>query len=36
MDAWNTTVALSGVWLVTGILLAVFEPRIARWLDRVT
>jgi hypothetical protein len=34
-DAWNTTVALSVVWLVTAILLAVFEPRIARWLDRV-
>ncbi|CAM3702773.1 hypothetical protein H7J08_30150 [Mycobacterium frederiksbergense] len=35
MDPWNTTVALSGVWLVSAILLAVFEPRIARWLDRV-
>ncbi|MCF6389192.1 hypothetical protein L2K20_19625 [Mycobacterium sp. MBM] len=35
MDAWNTTVALSGVWLVSAILLAVYEPRIARWLDRV-
>lgn len=35
MDAWNTTVALSGVWIVAAILLAVSEPRIARWLDRV-
>ena len=35
MDAWNTTVALSGAWIVAAILLAVSEPRIARWLDRV-
>lgn len=35
MDAWNTTVALSAVWVVSAVLLAVGEPRIARWLDRV-
>ena len=34
MDAWHTTVALSVVWVVAAALLAVFEPRIARWLDR--
>jgi hypothetical protein len=34
-DSWNTTVALSAVWLVAAVVLAVFEPRIARWLDRV-
>ena len=33
-DAWHTTVALSVVWLAATVLLAVFEPRIARWLDR--
>ncbi|GAA2565902.1 hypothetical protein [Mycolicibacterium diernhoferi] len=33
-DAWNTTVVLSVVWLAAAVLLAVFEPRIARWLDR--
>ncbi len=33
-DAWNTTVVLSVVWLAATVLLAVFEPRIARWLDR--
>lgn len=34
MDAWTTTVVLSGVWIVAAALLAVYEPRIARWLDR--
>lgn len=34
MDAWHTTVALSVVWVVAAASLAVFEPRIARWLDR--
>ena len=34
-DAWHTTVALSVVWSVAAVLLAVFEPKIARWLDRV-
>ncbi|WP_197377379.1 hypothetical protein [Mycolicibacterium baixiangningiae] len=33
-DAWNTTVALSMLWAVVAALLAVFEPRVARWLDR--
>jgi hypothetical protein len=33
-DAWNTTLILAAAWLVVAVLLAVFEPRIARWLDR--
>jgi integral membrane sensor domain MASE1 len=33
-DAWNTTVALSVLWFVVAIVLAVCEPRLARWLDR--
>lgn len=34
-DAWNTTVALAVLWPIVALLLAYFEPRIARWLDRV-
>lgn len=34
-DAWHTTVVLAVLWFVVAVLLAVFEPRIARWLDRV-
>ncbi|BCI53400.1 hypothetical protein NIIDNTM18_26780 [Mycolicibacterium litorale] len=34
MDAWNTTVVLSVLWFVVATLLAVLEPRVARWLDR--
>jgi hypothetical protein len=34
MDAWNTTVALSLLWFVVALALAVLEPRVARWLDR--
>jgi hypothetical protein len=33
-DAWHTTLALSALWVVVAVLLAVCEPRIARWLDR--
>lgn len=33
-DAWNTTVALAVLWFVVAIVLAVCEPRLARWLDR--
>ncbi|KUI27492.1 hypothetical protein AU195_19930 [Mycobacterium sp. IS-1496] len=33
-DAWNTTVALSVLWFAVAVLLAVVEPRLARWLDR--
>ena len=34
LDAWHTTVVLSVLWFVTAAVLAVFEPRLARWLDR--
>jgi hypothetical protein len=34
LDAWHTTVVLSLLWFVCAALLAVFEPRLARWLDR--
>jgi len=34
MDAWNTTVVLALLWFVVAALLAVFEPRVAGWLDR--
>ncbi len=33
-DAWHTTMAIAALWLVVAALLTVFEPRIARWLDR--
>ncbi len=33
-DAWHTTLILSGLWLVVAVLLAIAEPKIARWLDR--
>ncbi|MDY6995059.1 MAG: hypothetical protein SW019_00590 [Actinomycetota bacterium] len=33
-DAWNTTIVISLLWFVVAALLAVLEPRIARWLDR--
>lgn len=33
-DAWHTTLALAALWFVVATLLAIFEPRIARWLDR--
>ncbi|BBY15964.1 hypothetical protein [Mycolicibacterium litorale] len=34
MDAWNTTVVMALLWFVVATLLAVFEPRVTRWLDR--
>ncbi|MGU3501529.1 hypothetical protein [Mycobacterium sp. C31M] len=34
-DAWHTTVVIGALWPIIALLLAVFEPRIARWLDRV-
>jgi hypothetical protein len=34
LDAWHTTVVLSILWVITATLIAVFEPRIAGWLDR--
>lgn len=33
-DAWHTTLAIAALWLVVATLLTIFEPRIARWLDR--
>lgn len=33
--AYHTTVAISVLWPFTALLLAVFEPRIASWLDRM-
>ncbi len=33
LDAWNTTVTLAVMWFFVATLIAVFEPRIARWLD---
>lgn len=33
-DAWNTTLLMAALWIVVAVLLAVLEPRIARWLDR--
>lgn len=33
-DAWHTTLTIAALWLVVAALLTVFEPRIARWLDR--
>lgn len=33
-DAYNTTIVLAALWVVVAVLLAVGEPRIARWLDR--
>lgn len=33
-DAWNTTIAMSVLWFVFALLIAVLEPRIAGWLDR--
>ena len=34
LDAWHTTVVISVLWFIAATLIAVFEPRIARWLDR--
>lgn len=34
LDAWHTTIALSVLWFAAATLIAVFEPRLARWLDR--
>ncbi|TFV58034.1 hypothetical protein E4P42_13365 [Mycobacterium sp. PS03-16] len=34
LDAWHTTVVLSVLWFVVATVLAVCEPRVARWLDR--
>lgn len=34
LDAWSTTVVLTPLWFLFTILIAVFEPRLARWLDR--
>lgn len=34
LDAWNTTLVLSVLWFGAAIALALFEPRLARWLDR--
>jgi hypothetical protein len=34
LDAWHTTVVLSILWVTTATLIAVFEPRMAGWLDR--
>lgn len=33
-DAWHTTLLVAALWFVVAFLLAVLEPRIARWLDR--
>jgi hypothetical protein len=34
LDAWHTTVVISILWFVAATMIAVFEPRIAGWLDR--
>ena len=31
----RTALALAVLWPIVALLLAYFEPRIARWLDRV-
>jgi hypothetical protein len=33
-DAYHTTLVMAALWVVVALLLAVCEPRIARWLDR--
>ncbi|WNG85449.1 hypothetical protein C6A87_015930 [Mycobacterium sp. ITM-2016-00317] len=32
-DAWHTTIVLSVMWFFVAALIAILEPRIAKWLD---
>lgn len=34
LDAWHTTMAIAVLWGITATLIAVWEPRIAGWLDK--
>lgn len=34
LDAWHTTTVLSVLWFIAALVIAVSEPRLARWLDR--
>lgn len=34
LDAWHTTIVITVLWFVVATVLAVLEPRVARWLDR--
>jgi hypothetical protein len=34
LDAWHTTNALVVLWFIAATVIAVNEPRLARWLDR--